>query len=191
MVCPSLLCKALPLISLIISASCGVRTVPPEPGFSQPNEVLDWESEFRLDHSDSLFQLVPTVTVTSRGEFIVADLVELWIRRYDTAGGLRGDIVIDSSRRRFLDPLAFALELSADSIGAFSKRGTFTVFDPAGNATRNGNTGLARLYDGSLVNDTTLLLAGLLPRASSGPLIHLWDSRRESHRPQLLRCSTA
>jgi hypothetical protein len=167
------------LMALTVAASCGAQALSTKSSFSEFSDVLQWDGEFRLQHADSLFVVLPAVTVTPTGAFIVADLVENWIRRYGPDGHVRGMMEIGDLRRGHLDPLAFALESGSDVIG-YSRLGGFTAFDSTGATIRDANTGLARLYAGLLANDTTVLLAGVLPGAARGPLIHVWDLRRDS-----------
>jgi hypothetical protein len=142
------------------------------------NEVFNLERSLTLRDGGRVTTVLPILTLVRDGSFLVADPREFQIRRYDSLGNL-----LSFFGRRGTGPGEFsrligAVQLADGEIVAAEATGRLAWFNASGEELRSESTGLALVFNVALVDDSTLAIAGRMPGETDGPLIHLWDLKR-------------
>jgi hypothetical protein len=174
------MCAPRPLcavIALALGAACGPAAPEAARGVAQKvDEVVAWTDSIQLAETPEALLVTPVVKFDPRGGFLVADLREAQIRRY----GPDGALLWHAGRKgngpgEFISPPA-VVRLSTGDVIAVDRSGRLTLFDSAGaKVLRTEETGLARVEDLGVVDDTTVLLAGVLEGDVDKPRLHLWS----------------
>jgi hypothetical protein len=170
------------VLALLAGTGCD-RPSPPKVADVEPprqsGAVLRTLRSFDVEESDAVVNVLPQLRPDPRGGFLVADLGEEQIRRYSTDGKL-----LWYAGRRGAGPgefgaIAGATRLSSGEILAVDRNGRLTFFDAeARRVTRTAETRLRRITDFEVVDDSTLLIAGVGQAGDAGPRLHLWELRR-------------
>lgn len=144
--------------------------------------ILRHERTFDVEENDGVVNVTPRLRVDGRGGFLVADAAESQIRRYSPTGKL-----LWSAGRRGLGPgefyaVASVIRLASGEILAVDRNGRLTFFDAEGTrVTRTAETRLMAVTDAEVVDDSTLLIAGVGERlGDDGPRLHVWSIDRKT-----------
>jgi hypothetical protein len=146
------------------------------------SSILRHERTFDVEENDEVVNITPTLRVDGRGGFLVADAGESQIRRYSPEGKL-----LWFTGRRGQGPGEFyvvvtAARLASGQILAVDRNGRLTYFDAEGErVTRTAETRLMRVTDAEVVDDSTLLIAGVGEKlGDAGPRLHVWSMDRNA-----------
>lgn len=143
------------------------------------SQVLEVERIVELKDGNRVNTVLPILTIEPDGRFFVVDPREYQIRRYDSLGNL-----LTVFGRRGGGPGEFtrligAIPLSNGQIVAADATGRLAFFDSLGHQSRTAPSGLGLIYNFTVVNDSTLALAGRLPDGGSGPFVHIWNMNQQ------------
>ncbi|HZG41461.1 MAG TPA: hypothetical protein VEY93_00780, partial [Longimicrobium sp.] len=131
---------------------------------------------FEVEENDAVVNVIPQLRRDPRGGFLVADRSEEQIRRYSPEGKL-----LWFAGRRGAGPgeftsLVSVTRLPSGEILTITRSGRLTFFDAEGRrVTRTAETQLLRITDFEVVDDSTLLLAGVGRLGDAGPRLHVWS----------------
>lgn len=142
------------------------------------DEVFRLERSLTLRDEGRVTTVLPILTVARDGSFLVADPREFQVRRYDSLGNLLAFFGGRGTGPGEFSRLIGAVQLGDGEIVAAEANGRLAWFNSSGQELRSESTGLALVFNVALVNDSTLALAGRMPGETDGPLIHLWDLKR-------------
>lgn len=150
-------------------------------GRSQSVPRLAYARSFTVEENDAVVNVNPSLIVDPRGGFLVVDVGESQIRRYEDDGrllwhaGQRGQ-----GPGEFMSATVVGRMPSGDVV-AGERNGRLTFFDSAGRRVlRTAETRLSQMEEMVVVDDTTLLLSGVGPGGIAGPRLHLWSTARDT-----------
>lgn len=129
-----------------------------------------------LEENDEVINVDPEIFRDPRGGFLVADSREAQVRSYSAAGRLRWH----AGRRgggpgEFRAPAA-AVRLRSGEVAVFDRRERLVVFDSVGGAVaRTFRTTLRQVSDAAVLDDSSLLVAGIGDDRWEGPRLHVLD----------------
>lgn len=148
---------------------------------SRFEDAVSWVRELSLEENPQVLNVQPVVTLDPRGGFLVADFNEAQLRRYSREGALlwhagsKGEGPGQFSAARHVVRLRSGEILAAD----FEDR--LTIFDStASSVVRTIKTGLLRIEDLAVVDDSLILVSGLPGGNLAGPRLHLWNLRADT-----------
>jgi hypothetical protein len=137
-----------------------------------------------VEENDDVVNVTPTLRIDARGGFLVADHRESQIRRYSPEGKL-----LWFAGRRGQGPGEFysvvtVIRLASGAIVAVDRNGRLTFWDAEGQrVTRTAETRLIRVSDAEVVDDSTLLIAGVGEGlGDNSPRLHVWSIDRNASR---------
>jgi hypothetical protein len=147
-----------------------------------PATILQQVRTFDVEENDDVVNVTPSLRLDGRGGFLVADARESQIRRYSPEGKL-----LWFAGRKGQGPGEFygvvtAARLTSGEILAVDRNGRLTFFDAeAQRVTRTTETHLMRVTDAEVVDDSTLLIAGVAESlGDAGPRLHVWSIHRNA-----------
>lgn len=147
-------------------------TVSPKLVFGEP---------FTLQETQAALIVKPKVSVDPIGGFLVADVRERQIRRYDASGQLERVIAGGGDGPGEFRHPAAALRLPSQRIVAVDMHGRVAVFDPSGTRLlETQNVPLLPIYSAAVLNDSTLVFAGKKEPGDQTQLVHIWNLNRQS-----------
>lgn len=144
------------------------------------DQVVSWVDSLQLSETPEALLVTPVVKFDPHGGFLVTDLREAQIRRY----GPQGALLWHTGRKgsgpgEFTAPPA-VVRLASGEVAGVDRSGRLTVFDSAGRTVlRTAETGLVRVEDLGAIDDTTLLIAGVLGGDVDKPRLHRWSLRSD------------
>jgi hypothetical protein len=165
-----------------MSGSGGGSTVLSRPPASpaELEDIFKIERTIRVEETNRAPIVLPIVTADSLGRFLVADIQQEQVRRYDQDGklllvfGSRGD-----GPGEFSD-LAGAVEIGGRQIIAVDDGdGEIIYFDPSGHEVERHETGLETIHNIVTVDDSTVAITGREAGDFDGPMVHLWSIRQD------------
>lgn len=136
-----------------------------------------------VEENDAAVNVIPRLRPDPRGGFLVADHGEEQIRRYSPEGKL-----LWFAGRRGAGPgeftaLVSVARLPSGEILAVNRDGRLTFFHAEGRrVARTAETQLMRISDFEVVDDSTLLIAGVGRLGDAGPRLHVWSIHRNAPR---------
>jgi hypothetical protein len=136
---------------------------------------------FDVEENDAVVNVTPRLRMDPLGGLLVTDEGESQIRRYSPEGKL-----LWFAGRRGQGPGEFtalvgAARMTSGEVVAVDRHGRLTFFDAeARGVTRTVDTGLLRITDLEVVDDSTLLLAGVGRLGDEGPRLHVWSIHRNA-----------
>jgi len=141
------------------------------------DEVTRWRGEVTLEENREVITVFPQVSVTSAGDYLVADGREAQIRVYAGDGRLRRWFgARGSGPEEFTRPAA-ALPGDGGTVWVVDFSGKYAVFGPIGKgAVQTGRVPVGAIYTAKPMDDGQMLVVG---RSGPGePYLHLWDPRQ-------------
>lgn len=165
------------LVLSMLGAACDGPSPPPQPDDrSQPADVITWLRSFDLEEREEVINVQPNVFLDSRGGFLVADASEAQLRRYAPEGqlywhaGRKG-----AGPGEFTAPTA-VVRLRSGEVLAADRAGRLTVFDSTANVViRTHETRIGHLEDMAVVDDSLVLIAGILGGKAEGSRLYIWN----------------
>jgi hypothetical protein len=150
-------------------------------------EIFEIERSVTLKDDDRVTTVLPILTIRRDGGFLVTDPQEYQVRRYDSLGNLRSYFGGRGNGPGEFTDLVGAVELSNGEIVAAEATGRLTWLNRRGRQVRSLVTGLDRVFTIAALNDSTVILTGKQPGRPDGPLIHVWDLKRNVARRAFFR----
>jgi hypothetical protein len=146
------------------------------PQAAGPEPVLTFGAPIAVQETNDVLIVKPKVSYDPRGGFLVADVRERQLRRYDAQGHLLKVIARKGDGPgEFRHPVA-ALRLGNGNIVGVDMRGRLATFDAAGERLLSTQTvPLAPIYSAAVLDDSTLVFAGTRETGDVASLVHVWD----------------
>lgn len=163
-------------ILLCISAC---DSAAPEASLRTFEEAIAPISRVKLDESREVINVNPIVRLDPLGGFLIADSREAQIRHYHSDGtldwkaGRRG-----GGAGEFTMPTV-ALRLATGNVLAVDLSGRLAIFDAGGALMRTSLAPIREVQDADVVNDSLVLLSGLVS-GTAGPRLHVWHLYRDT-----------
>jgi hypothetical protein len=164
-------------------AACGQgdRTVARKLQADPLDAVVQWIGDVVLEEDDASLSVLPMVSLDPRGGFLVADLAEAQIRRYDPVGRLLWRTGRKGGGPGEFTAPAIAARLPSGGVLVMDRPGRLTTYDStASRVLRTVETRLNHVEEMALLGDTLLLIGGVRDGNPDGPRLHLWDLRGDS-----------
>lgn len=162
--------------ALFALGGCGSGSEEGAATTQPPDAVIEWSGEIGLAETEQALSVLPRVRLDPAGGFLVADEREAQLRRYAPDGALAWHF----GRRgkgpgEFEAPVAVA-RMPDGAILAADRHGRLTFLDPAGKILRGTvETGVRRVEDLLVLDDSTVLLSGVLEGSAADPRLHRWN----------------
>jgi hypothetical protein len=137
-----------------------------------------WGRDITLEENDEVVNVGLHMALDPSRGFLVADQAENQIRRYDRNGKLLDHFGHKGEGPGEFSVLLRALPLRSGGTLAFNAFDRGAVFDSAGRVTRTFRLPLELLSEARLLDDTLVLLGGVLPQRTASPdrpRLHLWN----------------
>ncbi|MBW3654892.1 MAG: hypothetical protein KY444_02205, partial [Gemmatimonadetes bacterium] len=174
-------------VVLLAGAACDGDSPAPaarESPAGNGGEILTTLRTFDVEENDDVVNVTPRLRLDGRGGFLVSDERESQIRRYSPEGKL-----LWFAGRRGQGPGEFygvvaVIRLASGGILAVDRNGRLTFWDAEGQrVTRTAETDLLRVSDAVVVDDSTLLIAGVGEGlGDNSPRLHVWSIDRNTSR---------
>ncbi|HWO88856.1 MAG TPA: hypothetical protein VNL98_06875 [Gemmatimonadales bacterium] len=139
---------------------------------------MTWSEELQVEETSDVINVWPVVRVDPGRGFLVADMQEAQVRSYDLRGRL-----LSHFGSRGLGPGQFerptvAIRLPSREILVAQRNGRLVVLDSTGTrALRTIQSLIFGIDDADVVDDSTVLLAGVRGDRPDSPRLHLWNFR--------------
>lgn len=154
----------------------------PNPFASGDAPAPSYARTIPAEENDAVINVNPSLVVDPLGGFLVVDVSESQVRRYDGDGGL----MWHAGRQgrgpgEFTAPTAVGRMERTGEVVVAERNGRLTFLDADGARTvRTVETRLSQVEEMVVVNDSTLLLSGIGTGGIAGDRLHLWDTRRDT-----------
>lgn len=141
---------------------------------------LTYLRRFTVQETPEVVNVIPIVAHDPGGGFLVVDVQEAQLRRYEESGRL----VWHAGRKgsgpgEFINPTVVA-RLASGEVVAGQRSGRLSFFDPGGALVRTVETGITQMEDIVVLGDSALLLSGIGEGGFEGPRLHVWSLRRDA-----------
>jgi hypothetical protein len=138
-------------------------------------DVFKIERSIRVQETSQALLVLPVVTTDSLGRFLVADILQHQVRRYDPDGKLLHVFGAKGEGPGEFTNLAGAVEVRDGLIIAIDRDGEVIYFDATGKELDRPRSSLQAIHNISVVDDTTVAITGRTAGDLAGPLVHLWN----------------
>lgn len=168
--------------TVIILPSCdnaGTASVAEPPATIE--DVLTIGEKLVLEEPEGVINVWPMVRKDPRGGFLIADMREGAIRRYSDDGKLQFSIGrTGDGPEEFRSP-SVALRLPTGEILALAMNGKAAIIDSGGERVlRTARLPVSAIEDAEALNDSIVVVAGVLAQEPVGARLHLWNFRRDT-----------
>jgi hypothetical protein len=144
--------------------------------YAEPSSRLVWFREITLQEPKGVLNVAITTANDLDGGFLVADMKELQVRRYERAGRLSGVFGRPGGGpAEFQAPVLAVLRLRDGSILAGDANGSIMHFDSAGTELTRSTTPVRPLYGLVELDSSLVLLTGRHAESRHATLLHEWD----------------
>jgi hypothetical protein len=169
----------------LAAGACGrdraAAATTPREVFTPLDQHVAWGRAITLEENDGVVNVLIRASLDPRGGFLIADEQENQVRRYDPRGRLLFSFGQRGAGPREFTGLNRAVRLSSGDLVAIDAFSHGAVFDSAGGALkRTFRVPVSPVKSAYLLNDSLLLLGGLLPAARGADpeaRLHLWNLR--------------
>ena len=166
-------------VAALACSSTDSSTPAREP--SRFEDVVSWVRELRLEENPEVLNVAPAVTLDPRRGFLVADFRETQLRRYSREGALLWHAGSKGGGPGEFSTTSQVVRLRSGEILAADFDHRLTIFDTtASSVVRTIETGLRRIEDLAVVDDSLILISGLPGGNPAGPRLHLWNLRSDT-----------
>jgi hypothetical protein len=170
--------------ALMLLGGCDRASPPPIAGgdaASGGSTSLRHVRSFDVEENDAVVNVTPRLRVDPRGGLLVADEGESQIRGYSPEGKLLWFAGRSGQGPGEFTALVGATRLASGEILAVDRHGRLTFLHAEGQrVARTAETQLLRVTDFEVVDDSTLLLAGVGRLGDAGPRLHVWNLDRNA-----------
>jgi hypothetical protein len=137
--------------------------------------------EIRLQESTSVINVTPVVRPDPRGGYLVADVREAQIRRYDESGRLLWHVGRKGHGPEEFQEPQIALRLPGGNIFVADRDTKVAIFDSAGiHLVKSFLVPLQRMEDGAVLNDSLVVCSGIGGDRPPHAFLHIVNLNRES-----------
>jgi len=141
-----------------------------------------------VEETTDVVTVFPIVRLDPAGGFLVVDPHECQFRRYDRHGKLLAHFGSKGQGPKEFERPTVAIRLPSREILVIDRRVKFTILDSTGTQlVRTVVPPVGAIEDADVVDDSTVLLAGLAGADPDSPMLHLWDYRRNQVRRSFFR----
>jgi catechol 2,3-dioxygenase-like lactoylglutathione lyase family enzyme len=142
---------------------------------------VTWIREIRLEESPAVINVAPVVRPDPRGGYLVADVREAQIRRYDEDGRLLWHVGRKGHGPEEFQAPQIALRLPDGNIFVADSDTKIAIFDSTGtHLLKSFLVPLQRMDDGAVLNDSLVLCSGMGGDGPPHAFLHVVNLNRET-----------